>query len=299
MTSAASSSQAPHAHDRHGAPVLGRDAPRPRSGRPGRDGGSRYRRIARNSLSPIATALALLLLWEAAIRGFDVPGFVLPPPSGILAEFWTARADILRHSIATLSAVVLGFLLATLLALPLAFAIVLWRSFERAVYPILVASQTVPKIAIIPLLVVWFGFGQVPKLILALLISFFPIVIDTTVGLRSVPSAAVDLIRSMGGSRWDVFRYVRIPTSLPYAFSGLKIGITLAVVGAVVGEFVGSTEGLGVMIVRASGVLNTRLVFAGIIALSVLGIALFYVVVGFERLFVSWHASQRSTEFTP
>lgn len=283
------------------AAARAQDAPAARAGAAGpsprRRG--RYRRMARNSLSPLLTALVLLLVWEAATRALDVPEFVIPPPSGILAEFWVERANILRHFLATLNAVVTGFLLATLLALPLAFGIVLWRAFERAVYPILVASQTVPKIAVVPLLVVWFGFGHLPKLILALLISFFPIVIDTTVGLRSVPPAAVDLIRSMGGSRWDVFRYVRIPTSLPYMFSGLKIGITLAVVGAVVGEFVGSTEGLGVMIVRASGVLNTRLVFAGIIGLSLLGILLFYVVVAFERVFVSWHASQRSTDFTP
>jgi NitT/TauT family transport system permease protein len=260
---------------------------------------SRSRRLARNSVLPIVTTLAFLGLWEAGVRVLEVQAFVLPPPSAILEEFWTARDQILVHSIATLVAVVIGFGLAALLAVPLAFAIVLWRPFERAVYPILVASQTVPKIAIIPLLVVWFGFGQLPKLILALLISFFPIVIDTTVGLRSVPTASIDLIRSMSGSRWDVFRYVRIPASLPYMFSGLKIGVTLAVVGAVVGEFVGSTEGLGVMIVRASGVLNTRLVFAGIIALSVLGVVLFYAVVALERMFVSWHDTQRSTDFTP
>lgn len=260
---------------------------------------SRFQRFVRYIAWPVGVTAAMLVLWEVASRAFNIPEFVLPPPSEILTEFWLARGSLLGHSIATFNAVVVGFLLATLLALPLAFAIVLWRPFERAVYPLLVASQTIPKIAIVPLLVVWFGFGWLPKLILAMLISFFPIVIDTTVGLRSVPPAAVDLIRSMGGSRWDVFRYVRIPTSLPYAFSGFKIGVTLAVVGAVVGEFVGSTQGLGVMIVRASGVLNTPLVFAGIIALSILGVALFYIVVALERIFVSWHVSQRSTEFTP
>lgn len=260
---------------------------------------SRFRKMIGEIAWPVGTSVGVLAIWEGATRWFGVPEFVLPPPTSILAESWVARDSILSHSIATLNAVVLGFLLATALALPLAFAIVLWRPFERAVYPILVASQTVPKIAIMPLLVVWFGFGQLPKLILAMLISFFPIVIDTTVGLRSALPAALDLIRSMGGSRWDVFRYIRIPTSLPYAFSGLKIGVTLAVVGVVVGEFVGSSEGLGVMIVRAGGVLNTQLVFAGIIALGVLGIALFYIVVALERFFVSWHASQRAEDFTP
>lgn len=242
--------------------------------------------------------LAAVLLWELGVRAFDVPEFVLPAPSGILAEFWLQRSQLMQASLVTLWAVLAGFGLAVVVSVPLAFLIVFSRHFEKAVYPLLVFSQTIPKIAIIPVFVVWFGFGVLPRVLVAFLICFFPIVIDSVVGLRSVQPEAIDLIKSMGGSKFEVFRRVRVPNALPYFFAGLKVAMTLAVVGAIVGEFVGSTSGLGFIIVQASGFLNTRLMFAAILAISLIGVALFYVIDLLERLLVPWHITKR-TEFAP
>ncbi|MBI4277464.1 MAG: ABC transporter permease [Armatimonadetes bacterium] len=247
---------------------------------------------------PGLTVIGTLALWEIGVRAFRVPEFVLPTPSAVLAEVWREQDRLLGNAVVTLWAVLAGFGLGVAVGAPLAFLIVYSRTFERAVYPLLVFSQTIPKISIIPVFVVWFGFGLLPKVLIAFLICFFPVVIDTVVGLRSVPPEAVDLIRSMGGSRMDVFTRVRIPNALPYFFSGLKVAVTLALVGGVVGEFVGSTSGLGFLIVQASGLLNNRLVFAGILVLSAIGVVLFYAVDLLERLLLPWHVTRR-VEFTP
>jgi NitT/TauT family transport system permease protein len=246
----------------------------------------------------VGTVLVALLAWEAGIHLFRVPEFVLPAPSVVLREVLLEWDRLLDHGIATVWAVLGGFVLAVAIGAPLAFLIVYAPWFEKAMYPLLVFSQTVPKISIIPVFVVWFGFGLTSKLLVAFLVCFFPVVIDTVVGLRSVPQEAVDLIRSMGGSRLEVFRRVRIPSALPYFFSGLKVAVTLALVGAVVGEFVGSTRGLGFLIVQASGMMKNRLVFAGILVLSAIGIVLFYLVELLERILIPWHVTRR-VEYTP
>lgn len=242
---------------------------------------------------PAGTALVAVLLWEAGVRILDVPGFVLPPPSEVVVTIVTERARLWDNGLATLWAILAGFVLAVVVSVPLALLIVYSRTFEKAVYPLLVFSQTVPKIAVAPIFIVWFGFGVTPKVLIAFLICFFPIVIDSVIGLRSVPPEMVDLIRSMGGTRREVFQRVRIPNALPYFFSGLKIAITLAVVGAVVGEFVGSTRGLGFVIIQASSFLNTRLLFAAITVLTLIGVALFYAVDALERWLVPWHVTRR------
>jgi NitT/TauT family transport system permease protein len=243
---------------------------------------------------PLGTVLVALVIWEFSVGLFDVPHFVLPPPSEVLEVTWTERERLTNHGIATLIAILAGFGLAVAVSVPIALLIVYSQVFEKAVYPLIVFSQTVPKIAIAPVFIVWFGFGVTPKVLIAFLICFFPIVIDTAIGLRSVPPEMVDLIRSMGGSRREVFRRVRIPNALPYFFSGLKIGITLAVVGAVVGEFVGATRGLGFVILQASAFLNARLLFAAVLVLTVIGVALFYMIEILERVFIPWHVTKRT-----
>ncbi len=267
-------------------------------GAPQADGRTRPGRAAWQRLSAVAwpagTALLTVLLWEAGVRVFDVPIFVLPPPSEVLVTIVDERVRLWENSLATLWAVLAGFGLAIAVSVPLALLIVYSKIFDKAIYPLLVFSQTVPKIAVAPIFIVWFGFGVTPKILIAFLICFFPIVIDTVIGLRSVPPEMMDLIRSMGGSRREVFRRVRIPNALPYFFSGLKIAITLSVVGAVVGEFVGSTRGLGFVIIQASSFLNTRLLFAAIVVLTLIGVVLFYLVDTLERLLVPWHVTRRS-----
>jgi NitT/TauT family transport system permease protein len=165
---------------------------------------------------------------------------------------------------------------------------------ERLLYPPMVATQSIPKIALAPLFVVWFGFGVAPKVAVAFLIAFFPIVIDTIVGLRSMDPAMLQLARAMGAPGWRIFWKFSLPNALPSIFGGLKVASTLAVVGALTGEFIGSDKGLGYVLLQASGNLNTTLLFATLVALSVLAMVFFYVVELIERIAIPWHVSQRA-----
>jgi NitT/TauT family transport system permease protein len=237
--------------------------------------------------------ICVFLLWEVAVRAFDVPIYLIPRVSSIFVRLIADWQPLLHHSIDTVNAILVGFLLSIVVSIPLAALLSQLRWFEKAVYPLLVASQTVPKVAIAPLLVVWFGFGVLPKILIVFLICFFPIVVDTMTGLRSVSREVIWLSRSMGASHWKTFSRIRVPAALPHIFSGLKIASTLAVVGAVVGEFVGSDSGLGYQLIVANGTMDVEISFAVIILLSVIGIVLFGIVGLFERLLLPWHVSQR------
>jgi NitT/TauT family transport system permease protein len=180
--------------------------------------------------------------------------------------------------------------LSVIVGIPLALAIFLWPLFSRSIYPLLVSSQAVPKVAVAPLFIVWFGLGLVPKVLIAFLIAFFPIVINTAMGLAAIEIEKIHLARSMGLGPFATFIKIRLPNALPSIFAGLKISITLAVVGAVVGEFVGGQGGLGYLLLVANGSLDIALLFAGLVALTLLGIAFFAVIVIVERLVLPPHA---------
>lgn len=240
-------------------------------------------------LYPSLTFLVLLGLWELAISAFRVPDYVIPPPSQILGEMIKQLPMLWGHTLVTTGEVVVGFVLSVVVGVPLAVLIVYSPFFERTIYPLLVSSQTIPKVAVAPIFLFWFGFGPTPKILVAFLIAFFPIVIATVVGLRSIEPEMIYLARSMGASPLLTFTKVRLPNALPSLFGGLKVAITLAVVGAVVGEFVGADKGLGYVIVLANGALNTKLVFASIAFLSLLGIVLFFAVEVVERLLLPPH----------
>lgn len=197
-----------------------------------------------------------------------------------------------QHSLVTINEVVLGFALSVVVGVPLAVLIVASRFLDRILYPYLVASQAVPKIALAPLFVVWVGFGTLPKVLMAFLISFFPVVVDTIVGLRSMDSEMLHLVRSMGARPVGSFMKARLPNALPNIFGGLKIAITLAVVGAVAAEFVGADAGLGYLLVVATGMLDTTLLFSSLVVLSAIGIILFALVTQVERMTIPWHVSQ-------
>jgi NitT/TauT family transport system permease protein len=175
----------------------------------------------------------------------------------------------------------------------IALALVSSRVFEKSFYPILVAAQAVPKVAIAPLLVVWFGTGLGKNVLVAVLIGIFPVVISTVIGLRSVPEEMLDLARSMQASRWSLFRKVRLPFSLPYVFAGLKTSMVLVVIGVIIGEFIGASQGIGYQLKRAQGMLDTSFLFAGIVILVFVGIASFMIVDILERLAIPWHVSSR------
>lgn len=236
---------------------------------------------------------AVLVVWIGAIAIFDVRDFVLPGPLDVLDALVTNRSILFEATWPTLQEILLGYALAIAVAIPLAVALSSSRRFSRVVYPVLVVSQTVPKVAIAPLFIVWFGFGLTPKIFIAFLIAFFPIVVDTTIGLRAVPIELHDLARSTGGSRNATFFKIRFPYALPNIFGGLKIGITFATIGAIVGEFVGTDQGLGYVIQIANGRLNTALVFAAVLCLSAMGVLLYYLVDFVERISIPWHVSQR------
>lgn len=242
---------------------------------------------------PIGSLISLLLLWEGAVWAFDVPLFLLPSPSLVLAETINKFPQLLSHTLATGYEAVLAFLLSVAVGVPVAVCLVSSRPVERAAYPLLVASQAAPKVVIAPLLTIWFGFGLAPKVYIAFLIAFFPIVISTVVGLKSVYPELIHLGRSIGLNPIQMFVKIRLPHALPSIFGGMQVAIALAVVGAIVGEFTGASAGLGYLLIITIGTLDTVVMFAGILASIVLGVVLFSMVVWIERWAIHWHASQR------
>jgi NitT/TauT family transport system permease protein len=244
-------------------------------------------------LIPVVGVIAFLLVWEVAVWVMHVPAYLLPPPSQILTTFIQEMPKLLHHGWITVYEMLLGYMLAVAVAVPLAVAITSYRRFDAFITPTLLFFQVVPKIAIAPLFLVWFGVGTLPKVLVAFLISFFPIVIDMAIGLRSVTSEMVDLAQSMGASPMQIFTQFRLPTSLPYLFSGLKVAATLAVAGAVVGEFVGADKGLGYLLLVTNSNMQTALMFATIVALTIIGLVFFYLIEMLETLTIPWHVSQR------
>jgi len=247
-------------------------------------------------LTPLAGVLAFLLVWEIAVPLFKMPAYLLPPPSAIVRTFIDEFPKLAFHGWVTLYEMLLGYALAVAVAIPLAIAITSSERFDRFTMPTLLFFQVVPKVAVAPLFLVWFGVGALPKVLVAFLISFFPIVIDAAVGLRSMSAEMRDLARSMGASRMQVFAQFRLPTSLPYLFSGLKVAATLAVAGAVVGEFVGADKGLGYLLLVTNSNLETALMFATLFALTFIGLAFFYAVEFLEALLIPWHVTHRVRE---
>jgi NitT/TauT family transport system permease protein len=242
-------------------------------------------------LWPTGTVVALLLIWEAACRLFGIADYVLPSPTKVAAVMVDRGSFLLWHASITTIEILAGFLLSLVVGVLLAVLITASRTFERAVFPLLIISQAVPKIAVAPLLLVWFGFGWEPKMLVAFLIAFFPVVIDTVTGIQSVPRAMYDLARSMGASRLQTMTRFVMPHALPHMFAGTKVAITLAVSGAIIGEFVGADKGVGYVLLLANGRMETAMVFAGIIVLSVVAMLLFYILQFVERLCLPWHVS--------
>lgn len=245
---------------------------------------------------PVLSIIGFVLLWEAIVRGFDVPIYLMPPPSKVFHAAIAQSGYLFKHAVSTSWAILLGFLWAFLIGVPVATLMIYSQSFSRAIYPILITAQVLPKVALAPLFIVWFGFGLIPKVVMTFLIAFFPIVVDTLSGLSSVRPESLMLLRSMGASRWQSFWKVRLPTALPHIFSGLKIAMTFAVVGAIVAEFVASDAGLGYVLVDARSNLDMVMVFAAIIWLIAIGFIFYFAVEYAERLFVKGRSAKRSQE---
>jgi NitT/TauT family transport system permease protein len=247
----------------------------------------------RNTILPLVAIAAALALWAAAVTIFSIPDYLLPSPQAVAVRLVKEWPLLWKHGLYTLTSVLSGFAASIAIGVPIAFGIVLSQTIERLAMPFLVMSQTIPKVAIAPILVVWLGFGILPKIAIVFLISFFPIVVSTVVGLKSVETDMVDLVRSMGARTVKIMLRVRAPSALPQMFAGLKIAVCLAVVGAIVGEFVGSDRGLGYLLLTSTGTLDGPLVWAALLVLIAMGMALFAIVSRIERLAIPWHVSVR------
>jgi ABC-type nitrate/sulfonate/bicarbonate transport system permease component len=240
---------------------------------------------------PLAFLGLLLLGWELAVRLGEIAPWLLPPPSAIPGAVFDDAGDLLRHTLVTLQEVLLGLVVATLLGIITAIAIAFFPLLERALYPLVVASQSVPLPVLAPLLIIFLGYGIVPKILLVTLICFFPIVVNTVDGLHSVDRDAVNLLRTFGATRWQIFVKVRWPSALPLFFSGLRVAAAVSVIGAVFGELIGASAGLGYYIRHETPLFHTAAVYGATIILMLLGIALFVVVRAAEWVLLPWRRS--------
>jgi NitT/TauT family transport system permease protein len=254
--------------------------------RPVRRGSARLARL----LLPTATLIAFLLLWELIVRAGHYPAFILPSPGLVGQKLLVVAANgtLWHHSAVTLGEVLGGLALGVAVATPLGYVLAKSISVERAISPYLVASQAIPIVAIAPLLVIWFGPGLLSKVLISALIVFFPILINTVAGLRSVPADLRDLMRALHATRWQMFTKLEVPAAMPVLLAGLKVGATLSVIGAVVGEFAGAKAGLGVMINVADGQYDTARMFVGVLALVVMALTLYGLVALLERRVLRW-----------
>ena len=241
------------------------------------------------------TLIGVVLVWEIWTRLTNTPVFILPSPSAIAVELVDKWDRLLIHAGYTVSEVLIGFVAAILIGVPLAVLVTYSRVAERSVYPLIVASQTIPKVAIAPLLMAWFGYGLTPKIVIVILLSFFPIVINSVVGLKSSSSEMLYLAKSMGATGWQTFWKFRLPQALPYIFAGLKLATVLAVIGAVVAEFIGADRGLGYVIVVAGSSFDIARQFSAIIVISAIGMIFFAVIEILERYIVPWKATTQIT----
>jgi NitT/TauT family transport system permease protein len=250
----------------------------------------------RNATLRVLLMLAALALWELCVRVFDVPVYILPAPSGVLRALYVgvSRFIYIENSWITLEETLLGFLAGTSLAFLLGTAIALSRRFEYFLYPSIVMFQALPKVALAPLIVVWFGVGLPSKIVNAALIAFFPLMVNTIAGLRSADEDRVNLMRSLDASEAQIFWMLRLPGALPFIMAGLEVAMIFALIGAIVAEFVGATKGLGVLINTLNFSGDVAGIFSILFILSVLGLALNQVILAVRRRVLFWDASQKS-----
>ncbi len=239
-------------------------------------------------LFPLVTFALLLVAWQFLVRLFGVPEYILPLPTEFLHKLVESRALIWQHTLVTAGEVLLGFLFAAVIGVPLGLMIVSFRWLERSLYPLIVFFQLIPKIAVAPLFVVWFGFGPFPKVLLTFMLCFFPTLVASMTGFRALDERVLYLTRSMGANAGQTFRYIRLPSALAHIFGGFKVSIVFAATGAIVAEFVGSNSGLGYLLLRATSYLDMPLIFAVLVALSAIGIVFSYAVQLLERLCMPW-----------
>lgn len=237
---------------------------------------------------PIGALAIFVALWELMCRVFHVPAYLVPTPSAIFTDTAQLAGPVLMHTLATGETVLLGFAASVVISLPLAVLITSSPLIANAVYPLLVLTQSIPKVALAPILVVIFGSNELPRVVVTFLVAFFPLVLSIAAGITAVPPELIELGRACRASRWRELWRIRLPYAVPFVFSGLKAAITLSVVGAVVGEFVNADRGLGYLIVTSTAFFKVPLAWGALVLLSLMGIVLFQAVVIVERVFFPW-----------
>jgi NitT/TauT family transport system permease protein len=260
------------------------------------------RRITRNGrfsnyVHIIFMLVVVIIAWQVAITAFKIPTYLIPTPLRICSRFIADLPLLLNDIKVTSIETLLGLGVCILFSVSFSILIVWLQVFERALMPLLIFTQTIPLIAVIPILIIWFGVGITPKIITVFLLGFFQLLVLTISGLKSVEPEMIDLMRSMSASTYDIFRKVRFPASLPYIFDGMKLATILSLIGAVVAEMIGGDSGLGHVIVYAINDLHTDLLFVIIFLLSAMGSALFYLLVYLEKVVIFWHVAMRKEEF--
>ncbi len=233
------------------------------------------------------------MVWQAIFNALSIPAIVLPSPSSVILVIIHKASLLLNYTLITAYETIVGFVLGSIIAVAIAMILSLSAKASSALFPIILFFQSVPKIAIAPLLIIWLGFGIMPKVAIAILVSFFPVVVNMVAGLNDIPPEILILARSFSSRKLDTLLRVRFPSSMPYLFAGLKVAVTLAVIGAIVGEFAASTGGLGYLILVSSQELDPALGFASLVVLTIFAIVLYGAVGLAERFFVRWHVSMR------
>jgi NitT/TauT family transport system permease protein len=244
--------------------------------------------------APTAIVVLMLAIWEVLVRTLHVNSVILPPPSEIMETLIERRGLLIDHLSSSLILIGSGLILSVVGGVSVAIAFTFSRRLREGVYPLLIISQVVPKVAIAPLFIVWFGTGTLPCLLLGFLIAFFPMTINSVLGFQSVDEESYRMARAFMGSKWQIFWKVQFPNALPYMFSGMKISLTLVIIGDVVSEFVASQEGIGYLIKLAGGLLDTPLMMAAITALSLSGLILYWIISKIERRFIYWQVDPDS-----
>jgi NitT/TauT family transport system permease protein len=253
----------------------------------------KVKRIGWNLLPPL-TFIVIVAMWAAAVPIFKIPAYLLPGPGNVFSRVVTDAPMLWNHSVVTLTEILLGFGLTVLTAIPLGLAIALSPLAKQIGYPPLMLMQLVPKIAVAPLFLVWLGFGIESKVLLTVLMTFFPLLLASISGFQILDTRFLYLTQSMGATRWQTFRYLRFPAALPVIFSGVKTSATIAATAAIVAEFVGANRGLGYVLLRGTGTMDLELVFAVLVVLTVIGIAINYIVEFSEWAMTPWQRAKNN-----
>jgi len=250
-------------------------------------------RTARDYIPAAVFLVAVVVMWEVLVRITNTPNWLLPAPSRIIAALWQTKELLITHTVPTVIEATLGLVIGVAIGVLVGIAVSQFTLFRRAVYPLLIALQTVPTMSLAPLLVVWFGYGMLPKVVLVVLVVFYPVAVSTVQGLEAVDRKLVNLLRTMGATDLQIYLKVRIPGALPAIYGGMKVGATYTVISAIVGEWMGASRGLGIYLLRATNSYLTDRVFAGIVAIALLSVSLFGIVALTQRLAMPWYFRQQ------